>query len=136
MSFGVPASCAITARTSSAREDDRETTRTARAHQVVEPWQLHTNDFPIQEEERCQGLVLGRSTDLGLDGERGQKAGGLGGAQLARVTLAVKQDVAADPADVEGPGWHRSFPWTIPEPARNALAPRSPAGTSRTRRST
>ena len=74
-----------------AREDDRETTRTTGAHQVVEPWQLHTNDFPVQEEERCQGLVLGRSADLGLDGERGQKAGGLGGAQLARVTLAVNK---------------------------------------------
>src|SRR5438034_10373946 len=28
------------------------------------------------------------------------KAGGFGGTQLTRVTLAVKQDVAADPADV------------------------------------
>src|SRR5438045_2176924 len=27
-----------------AREDDREATRTPRAHQRVEPWQLHTND--------------------------------------------------------------------------------------------
>src|SRR5437762_9639305 len=82
------------------REDDREATRTTRAYQLVEPWQLHTNDLPVEEEERCQGLILRRATDLGIDGERGQKAGGFGGAQLTRVTLAVKQDVAADPADV------------------------------------
>src|SRR5207245_11186056 len=79
---------------------ERRARWTKRAHQLIEPWQLHTNDLPVEEEERRQGLVLRRATDLGIDGERGQKAGGFGGTQLTRVTLAVKQDVPTDPADV------------------------------------
>ena len=43
------------------REDDREATRTTRAYQLVEPWQLHTNDLPV-EEEACSRARQAPST--------------------------------------------------------------------------
>ncbi len=54
----------------------------------------------IEEEERGEGLVLGRGGDLLLDGEVGEEGGERLGAQLARMAAGVVDEVAADPVDV------------------------------------
>jgi hypothetical protein len=63
---------------------------------VVEPRELDA--LSIEEEQGAQGLVLGGGRDVVVNGESGQEGGGLGGAHLSPVALAVEEDVPLDPS--------------------------------------
>lgn len=82
------------------REDHRETSRSARAHEVVEPREAQPQHVTVEEEERRERLILRRRAHLAVDGQRRQETADLVRPHLARVPPAVKQDVAADPPDV------------------------------------
>ena len=57
-------------------------------------------DIAVQEEERIQGDILGRSCHLGMDGEMAQKCLYFLGAHVLGVTFVVKEDKASDPSKV------------------------------------
>jgi hypothetical protein len=57
-------------------------------------------DIAVQEEERLQGDMLGRSCHLGMDGEMRQKCLHCLGSHVIGVTFVVKEDKTSDPSEV------------------------------------
>src|SRR5205823_12261149 len=55
----------------------------------------------VEEEQRAQRLVLGGGGHVALDRQGGEEARDLGRAHRGRVALAVEEDVATDPRDVD-----------------------------------
>src|SRR5262249_39709529 len=60
----------------------------------------YLEDISIEKEQCRQRLILGGSTNAGLDGEARQEDVDLLLAHLARMPLAVKKDEAANPSHV------------------------------------
>src|SRR5262249_29709415 len=83
-----------------ARQHGRESPRPPRADNGVQIGQLLDEDVAIEEEKRGQRLRLGGRADGAVHGEVRDERIDLDGAHFRRVALAVKEDVAADPADV------------------------------------
>lgn len=83
-----------------ARHDDGHALRHLRPGHALEPRQLNRQHLAVQEQQGRQRLVLGRGADLAVDREVAQKIFDLGCAHVLGMTLAVKQDIAADPPDV------------------------------------
>jgi len=82
-----------------------------RSHQPVQPGRIPSQALPIEEEERRQGLVLGRGTHPLLDREMVQEPGDFLLSQFHRMADPVKSDAAPDPCHVGSFG-------------RGAIAPR------------
>jgi len=57
-------------------------------------------DVAIEEQERTQCLVLGRRGNPALDSQGAEEASNFGRSHLGGMTLAVEEDVAADPPHV------------------------------------
>jgi len=68
--------------------------------EVAHEPELATDNLPIKEEKRAQGLVLCRSADPSDRGQVGQKTFNLLGPYFFWMTLAVKKDEPDDPANV------------------------------------
>src|SRR3989441_341340 len=66
---------------------------------VIEPWQLDAENLSIEEEQRIEGLVLWGRRDSLTNRERRQKGRDFRGAYLARMALALEENVALDPVD-------------------------------------
>lgn len=66
----------------------------------VEPRQFNPQHLLVEKQQRRQRLVLRGSSDVTLDREVREERCDLRRPQLARVSLAVKQDEASKPADV------------------------------------
>lgn len=89
-----------------AGEDDRKPCRPPSPHEAVEPSELDSQYFAVEEEDRAQGLVLRRRADVPLDREMREERGDLRLSQLPWMAHPVEPDVAMDPSDVRllGPG--------------------------------
>jgi hypothetical protein len=59
-----------------AREHDRQPGGSFRAHEVVEPREILLRDFPVEKQERGEGLVQGGGGDAAGIGERVEKPRG------------------------------------------------------------
>ena len=71
-----------------------------RVRDASDLWPGLMQDMAVQEEERIQGNILGRSCHLGMDGEMGQKCLYFLGSHVIGVTFMVKEDKASDPSEV------------------------------------
>ena len=74
--------------------------RALRADDFVEPRQVLLEHDAIEKHQRVERLVLSRRRHVAVDGQRRQKPRDLRAADLGGMALAVKKDVALDPADV------------------------------------
>jgi glycerol-3-phosphate dehydrogenase len=83
-----------------ARHDHGHALRHLGAGHALEPGELYRQHLAIKEQQRRQRLILRRGADLAVDREMAQKILDLVCAHVPGMTLAVKQDEAADPADV------------------------------------
>ena len=82
------------------RKHGRQTARSFRVRDEAELWPGLMQDMAVQEEERIQGNILGRSSHLGMDGEMRQKCLYFLGSHIIGVTFMVKEDKASDPSEV------------------------------------
>ena len=78
----------------------RQTARSFRVRDGSDLWPGLMQDVAVQEEERIQGDILGRSCHMGMDGEMGQKFLHFLGSHVIGVTFMVKEDKAFDPSEV------------------------------------
>ena len=62
------------------------------SHDVVYPARVQIENLTVQKEERVECLVLGRGTDVALNGQRGQKLSNLFFSQLCGVACPVEED--------------------------------------------
>jgi hypothetical protein len=69
-------------------------------------------DIAVQEDERIQGDILGRSCHLGMDGEMGQECLHFLGSHIIGVAFMVKEDKASDPSQVRFLGAETQVPQT------------------------
>src|SRR5439155_2689779 len=68
---------------------------------ILEPREADAEHLTVEEEQRAQRLVLGGGGHVALDRQGGEEARDLGRAHRGRVALAVEEDVAMDPRDVD-----------------------------------
>jgi hypothetical protein len=68
--------------------------------QVVEAWQLDTEDLAIEEEQCVEGLVLDGRRDSVANRECRQEGRDFCGAHLGGMALAMEEDVALDTVDI------------------------------------
>jgi len=61
---------------------------------------LLVKDFPIQEENRTQGLILGRGGDVSFLRQVGEEGADFGRAHLGRMAFPMKKDKAAHPIHI------------------------------------
>ena len=78
----------------------RQTARSFRVRDGSEFWPGLMQHVAVQEEERIQGDILGRSCHLSMYGEVGQKCPYFLGSHVIGVTFMVKEDKASDPSEV------------------------------------
>jgi len=83
-----------------AGEDDGESLGPPRAHQVVKPGEVLSEDGAVEEQQRRERLVLRRRRDLALGRERAEEGAQLGGTERRGILAAVELVVAAHPAEV------------------------------------
>jgi hypothetical protein len=84
----------------SASQYDWEVLRALCALHALDPGQVLFQYFAIQEENGVQRLVLGRSGDIAADGEVSEERAEMLRAELAGMTFAMKEDVAANPVQI------------------------------------
>ncbi len=82
------------------RQHGRQAHRLLRPRDLVEPGQLDPQHFAIKKQQRRQRLALRGRGYVALHRQTGQKGLHISLAQLARVTLAMKENVAFNPADI------------------------------------
>src|SRR5262252_6619959 len=82
------------------RQDGGQTTRSFRVRDGSKLWPGLMQDIAVQEEERIQGHILGRSSHLAMDGKMRQKCLHFLGSHVLGVTFLMKEDKASDPAEV------------------------------------
>jgi hypothetical protein len=96
-------------------QDRWQSFRSACPDDVIESLERRAEHRVVEEEQRRQRLVLGRSSHVPLDGQAREKLIDRRLAQRQRVLLAVKEDEATNPGDVgplgaagemHGPGGH------------------------------
>ena len=97
---GRPSQLADDGSDSLAGQDGGKPLRPPGSDHVVEPRHVLVKHTAVEKHQRVQRLVLGGSRDPALDCQRAQEARDLGRAHLGRMTLSVKQDVAANPPHV------------------------------------
>src|SRR6476620_2213382 len=78
----------------------RQTARSFRVRDGSELWPGLMQDIAVQEEERIQGDILGRSCHLGMDREMAQECLYFLRAHVLGMTFMVKEDKASDPSEV------------------------------------
>jgi hypothetical protein len=83
-----------------AGQDDGQPCGALGAYDAIEPREVHLQHVAVQEQQRAQGLVLGRGRDVAIDSQRGQEPRDLRGAHLGGVALVVEEDIALDPPDI------------------------------------
>lgn len=83
-----------------AREHDRQAGRRAGADDAGQVSEGAMEDGIIEEQERAEGLVLGRGGDRAANGERGQEGGDRGLAEEVGMLLVVEDDEPTDPVGV------------------------------------
>src|SRR5580765_5057556 len=83
-----------------ASQHRRQTTRTLRAHNLVQPRQFDPKHFAIQIQQRGEGLVLRRRGDIAFGGQAAQKRLDLCRSQLPRMTLAIRENEPPYPSHV------------------------------------
>src|SRR3954469_26047776 len=82
-----------------ASKDDRNFRWTFGALKV-DQLQFPFEDLLIEKKQSAEGLILGRSADLAVDGKMGKKRGDFFFAHLGRVPFLVKENEAASPIQV------------------------------------
>ena len=75
-----------------------QTARSFRVRDGSEFWPGLMQHVAVQEEERIQGDILGRSRHLSMYGEVGQKCPYCLGSHVMGVTCMVQEDTASDPS--------------------------------------
>jgi hypothetical protein len=68
--------------------------------QVEELRHVETENAAVEEDESAEGLILRRSRDPALDGERIEERGDLGGAKGARVSATLEGNERARPVNI------------------------------------
>src|ERR1700730_3083831 len=81
-------------------EDDRKPLRAPRAHDAIEPRELHLQHVLVEEQEGAQRLILRRGGDLPIDRQGREELRHLGCAHLRGMPFVVEEDEAPDPGDV------------------------------------
>ena len=82
------------------RQHGRQPARSFRMRDGFALWPGLMQDRAVQEEERMQGDMLGRSCHMGMDGEMAQKCLDFLGAHVLGMTFVVQEDKAPDPSKV------------------------------------
>src|SRR2546426_7300903 len=82
-----------------AHEHDRKAGRSFRAHEVIEPREILLQDFPVEKQERGEGLVLGGGGDAARIGKRVEKGGYGLGVKRGGVLAAMKFIISTHPTD-------------------------------------
>ena len=111
------------------REDDRHPGRSLRTDNLVQPRQVLAQHFPVQEQQRAEGLVLCRGADARVGGEVGQVLPDLVRAHLGGMLHSVVDQKPLDPEDV---GLFRSAA-VVPLPNGAANASKESRGARRRR---
>ena len=93
-----------------AAQDHGQTGGPPRPHEAFQPGDLEAQRLPVQEQQRRERLVLGGGRDVTFDGEVGQERVDLDVAHFPRMSPAVEEDEAPDPADVGILGARRVVP--------------------------
>jgi hypothetical protein len=73
-----------------AREHGRELRWTSRPQGRRQDSEVDAEDVAVEEQERCEGLVLGRGSDTEIDGERSEEGGDGICVELGRMAHAVE----------------------------------------------
>ena len=81
-------------------QHDRQPRGPARAHEALEPGDAHAEHVLVEEQQPGERLVLGRGGHVAFGGEVREEGVDLDVAHVLRVTLAVEEDEAPDPAHV------------------------------------
>jgi hypothetical protein len=68
--------------------------------QGIDRSQILVQHLAVEEEKSAEGPVLGRSSDVLVDGQVGEEGLHFGSPHLGRVAFVVEQDAARDPADI------------------------------------
>jgi hypothetical protein len=71
--------------------------RSLRPHHALELRQLDAEHFAVEKEERRERLILGRSSNPGIDSKSSQEYRDLVRAKLPRVGSAMKGEIATNP---------------------------------------
>jgi len=79
------------------RQDNRHSYRFFGAFYAVEPADLLLQHLFVKEEQRREGLVLGRGGDLAIACQSSKEGGYFDFGHFRRVPFAVKQNVAPNP---------------------------------------
>lgn len=82
------------------RQNDRQKAAALGAHKRVEPRQLQFEHFAIHKQQGRKRLVLGGGAQFPIYGKVCEKSLDMRCAQVARVSLVVKQDIAFNPVDI------------------------------------
>src|SRR6266536_4560161 len=81
-------------------EDDRKPLRAPRAHDAIEPREIHLQHVLVEEQEGAQRLILRRGGDLPIDRQGREELRNLDCAHLSGMPFVVEEDEAPDPGDV------------------------------------
>jgi len=77
-----------------------ERLRTFRSNQIVEWTRIRVQDVAIEEDQGGEGLVLSRSADVSVGGERGEESGNLRRTHSVRMAFVVEEDESRDPRPI------------------------------------
>src|SRR5881396_3008439 len=78
----------------------RQLHRPLRAHQIIEPAKLLSQNLPVEEEQRRERLILRRGGNIAIGGQMTEKRRHLALAERRGMTLARPKDEAPDPVHV------------------------------------
>jgi hypothetical protein len=81
-------------------QDDRHERGAPGPDNAVNPTDVGIEYVTVQEQERCEGLILGSRRDIPLDHQVGEEGSNLFLAHLRRMPFAKEQDKKANPVNV------------------------------------
>ena len=82
----------------------RQALRNARAPDLLQPWQIHFEHLPVEEDQGSQGLPMGRRGDPSAIGQPAQKRLDLGRSHVAWVAQPMETDKPTHPVDIRALG--------------------------------
>jgi hypothetical protein len=82
------------------RQHDRQPLRAARPDDRVQPGQGRLQHLPVQEQERCERLVLGTRRDLAVHSQVRQEPFDIDGTKAPGMLVAAEPDETVNPVEV------------------------------------
>jgi len=105
-----------------AGEKDWQSFANRGSNKIVEPGKIDTQELPVEEEDRCESLVLRRRRDAAFVGEHVQEGRHLIGTETSRVPPSMEVVIAPHPAEMGflGPRAESPKPHRLPCPHRES----------------